>query len=67
MAKPDWRSATAYDYLTGTDSVDLAWEFLRRNPEYCAGYQSLREQAQPSEAAEQALARHWGLRCPGRS
>ena len=29
-----WRSSETYDYLDSLDAPDLAWEWLRRNPEY---------------------------------
>jgi hypothetical protein len=31
---PDWRSAAAYAYLNDLNPAELAWEFLRRNPDY---------------------------------
>ena len=30
----DWRSEAAYDYIDKLTPGDLAWEFLRRNPDY---------------------------------
>jgi hypothetical protein len=44
------------------DPADLAWEFLRRNPEYRAAY------AAHTHAADRRTdgpARRWGLRFPG--
>jgi hypothetical protein len=32
---PDWRNAEAYRGLSGIDPQLLAWEWLRRDPEYC--------------------------------
>ena len=29
-----WRSETAYNYIDNLNPGDLAWEFLRRNPDY---------------------------------
>ncbi|KEQ52219.1 transcriptional regulator domain-containing protein [Sphingobium chlorophenolicum] len=29
-----WRSDAAYDYIDKLTPGDLAWEFLRRNPDY---------------------------------
>ena len=36
-----WRSETAYDYIDNLNPGDLAWEFLRRNPDYRKAYQDL--------------------------
>jgi len=30
----DWRSSANYAYLNDLDPAELAWEFLRRNPDY---------------------------------
>lgn len=57
-----WRSEEAYDYLDELPAADLAWEYLRRNPDYQRDFQA----AQVSDPQGARLAR-WGLRCPGRS
>ncbi len=36
-----WRSDAAYDYVDKLSLGDLAWEFLRRNPEYRKSYHEL--------------------------
>jgi hypothetical protein len=36
----DWRSAAAYVYLDDLDPAELAWEFLRRNPDYQRDYRT---------------------------
>lgn len=49
---PDWRDAAAYRPLLGADRSAFAWEWLRRNPDYC----------RDATAAEPAKApRIWGL------
>jgi hypothetical protein len=57
-----WRSADAYDYLDDLPAADLAWEYLRRNPDYQTDFQA----ASQSRDAER-LSLRWGLRFPGRS
>lgn len=57
-----WRSADAYDYLDDLPAADLAWEYLRRNPDYQTDFQA----ASQSRDAE-GLSLRWGLRFPGRS
>lgn len=37
----DWRSEAAYDYIDKLTPGDLAWEFLRRNPDYRNAYRDL--------------------------
>jgi hypothetical protein len=34
LAKADWRSDERYEAMLDLSSADLAWEFLRRNPQY---------------------------------
>ena len=38
----DWRSPEAYSKLQNADLTGLAWEFLRRNPEYRKHYRTLK-------------------------
>lgn len=53
----NWRDETDYDYIEKLDASGLAWECLRRNPNYRAAFPDMTE----NEAAA------WGLRFPGRS
>jgi hypothetical protein len=57
---PDWRSAAAYAYLNDLNPAELAWEFLRRNPDYQRDY---RAAAGHTEFPE-ALTLRWGLPFP---
>ena len=57
-----WRSSQAYDYLDELPASDLAWEYLRRNPDYQDDFQvAARQPGQDDRIAR------WGLRCPDRS
>ena len=70
MTNDDWRSPAAYAYLSDLTPPALAWEFLRRSPEYRADYERMQGEdalGTVSEAASADLARRWGLRFPGRS
>ncbi|MFO1100759.1 MAG: DUF6499 domain-containing protein [Xanthobacteraceae bacterium] len=52
-----WRSDAAYDYVDGLHPAELAWEYLRRNPDYHREYrQALRL------GHDENLAQRWGLR-----
>ncbi|WP_299959349.1 DUF6499 domain-containing protein [uncultured Roseobacter sp.] len=53
----NWRDETDYVYIENLDASGLAWECLRRNPDYRAAF--------PNMAEKDAAA--WGLRFPGRS
>lgn len=56
-----WRISTAYDYVNELDAPDLAWEFLRRNPEYQHDYSQLKGKDPGEGKAESALSNKWGL------
>ena len=61
----DWRSQDAADSLKELDRSGLAWEFLRRNPEYREDYrqalQRIASGAIAEEAAMAEISRRWGL------
>ena len=56
--RPDWRSPSDYDYLKQLDRAELAWEFLRRNPDYRKDFARLVETT-IREAI--TIAERWGL------
>lgn len=58
----DWRTGSAYDYIDELTPSELAWEFLRRNPDYRRSYQELRAAGQLSPDMAGEFARRWGLR-----
>ncbi|NJO55417.1 MAG: hypothetical protein HC834_02620 [Rhodospirillales bacterium] len=62
MPKETWRSRAAYEYADTLEPSALAWEFLRRNPDYQQAYG-----ASPAHAdhGPDGPARRWGLRFPG--
>ena len=65
----DWRSPTAYEHLSDIDAAGLAWELLRRNPDYRNDF-SQTDRMRALGAGAEALpgsARSWGLTFLGRS
>jgi len=66
MSKPNpedlpsapWGVSAAYLYVLDLDDVGIAWEYLRRHPDYCSDW-ALRQRVV-------SFAR-WGLRCRRRS
>ncbi|MGH6760361.1 MAG: transcriptional regulator domain-containing protein [Phyllobacterium sp.] len=62
-----WRSEAAYDYIDKLTPGDLAWEFLRRNPEYRKSYQELLATGRLTEDVARDFAEQWGLRFRRRS
>lgn len=56
-----WRISAAYDYVYDLDAPDLAWEFLRRNPEYQQDYVRLNETGLREGEATAVLSDKWGL------
>ena len=61
MTAGDWRSAEAYEYVRDLDPADMAWEFLRRNPEYRQDFDRIVGDP-PDPEREAALLHRWGLR-----
>ena len=57
-----WRSEAAYDYIDKLNPGDLAWEFLRRNPDYRKSYQELLHVGRLTEDVAREFAEQWGLR-----
>lgn len=62
----DWRSAAAYAYLNDLTPAEIAWEFLRRNPNYQREYRTAVSQIPDEEKIPDEEASLWGLRFPGR-
>jgi len=63
----NWRSEAAYDYIDTLSPGDLAWEFLRRNPDYRKAYRDLVASGRLAEEVAQDFANQWGLRFRDRS
>lgn len=57
-----WRSAEAYDYLDELPPSDLAWEYLRRNPDYQSDFHGVGRDANQGGEIDR-----WGLRFRNRS
>lgn len=67
MARPDWRSASAYEELRPLDAPAFAYEFLCRNPEFLADHARLtrkgRARALGTDEKEE-FSKRWGVRFP---
>ena len=64
---PDWRNAAAYTYLQQLNRAELAWEFLRRNPNYNRDFRAAARRTSGEADFPERLTRRWGLRFPCRS
>jgi hypothetical protein len=60
---PDWQDTAAYAPVLAGGPLALAWELLRRDPAYRAGYAALGQASTAATAA--SFAAHWGLHFPG--
>jgi hypothetical protein len=60
-----WREASAYDYVDDLPADALAWEFLRRNPDYQRYYQELTQGSIDTETVDDLICQRWGLRFRG--
>lgn len=68
MSRPDWRDPADYESLRFADAVELAGEFLKRNPDYERDRERLTRRAlegQLSAAERDAFALAWGVRFRG--
>jgi hypothetical protein len=61
----DWRSQDAVDALLQLDRAGLAWEFLRRNPDYREDFRLILQRIASGEISEEAamteFSRRWGV------
>jgi hypothetical protein len=60
MSSFDWKSEDAYPDAKEADTVDIAWEWLRRDREYQRDYQTL-VGSQRSSAMTDGFRQQWGL------
>ena len=60
MSSVDWRSEEAYGNFKNAESMDIAWEWLRRDTEYQKDYQNI-GQSQRLSVATGAFRQKWGL------
>ena len=60
MADVDWRSEEAYTNFKNAESMDIAWEWLRRDADYQSDYRRL-EDAQQLSSATETFRQQWGL------
>ena len=58
----EWRSEAAYAYLNDLTPAELAWEFLRRNPEYQRDYRTAADATADQAELPESLITQWGLR-----
>ncbi|MGJ7524870.1 transcriptional regulator domain-containing protein [Variovorax sp. GB1P17] len=56
LPRATWSVSAAYLYTLDLDGAALAWEYLRRNPQYRAEYGA-------SERRRTSWFQRWGLRC----
>lgn len=63
MTGDQWKSEGRYAALSELSPAGLAWEFLRRNPEYQADFRRIRREEASAERAGAMNARlaRWGL------
>ncbi|WP_291612254.1 DUF6499 domain-containing protein [Bradyrhizobium sp.] len=58
MSAFDWRSSNAYDRVHEAETTGLAWECLRRNPDFRTDYRSA-SKVLPQVSPE--FRQRWGL------
>lgn len=65
MARRDWRTRTYYDGIEDFTPRELAWEYLRRNPDFKREQRRAPKAGSDPDLADSA-AQTWGLRFRGR-
>ena len=60
MSAFDWRSEPAYDKVHDAETMDIAWEWLRRDREYQTAYSRLTRE-QRSSGMTDNFRDLWGL------
>jgi len=68
VVKPEtsqWRDQQSYDYVDALTTEGLAWEYLRRSPDYQQQYNTLVAKGLDNASFDLAAQRRWGLRFPG--
>jgi hypothetical protein len=60
MSYSDWRSPVDYNRAHELEPTGLAWECLRRNPDYHRDHRKL-SHSKPDPVAMTAFRRRWGL------
>ena len=62
LAVEDWRSEERYADVSAGSAAALAWEFLRRNPDYAEDFAHLGQDASSAQTdAERVRLARWGL------
>lgn len=59
-----WHAEIGYQYFDTLTSEDIAWEALRRNPDYQSDFKSL-VKCKKFGARQAEICNHWGLRFRG--
>jgi len=59
VSNPNWRIAESYSYIFELAPQEIAWEFLRRNPDYRL---CVNAAVQSADDDTDSLAKRWGLR-----
>jgi hypothetical protein len=59
--RADWRSSSAADNVNQLDRAGIAWEFLRRNPQYREDYRRIPRGAASTDPVAAAVGEPWGL------
>lgn len=66
MGEADWRSDERYAAVNEFSPAELAWEFLRRNPDYQQDFRTWNEVASGGTSrVDDARWARWGLTFPG--
>lgn len=63
MATRDWRRKTDYAEIEDFTPRELAWEYLRRNPDFKRDQRRIKK---AESTSGDDIAQTWGLRFPGR-
>ena len=63
MPISDWQSSAAYEHAQDIAAAGMAWEYLRRDDEYCRAFQRTKTLPAPKPRGSEAFSERWG--CSG--
>lgn len=59
FVRPDWRDKNAYKWIESASLRAIAWEFLRRNSDYCKAYSEFLKRSGDTTFIDEVIVAYW--------